>query len=162
MSWLIISRSSQLIVHFDMKPESWWESWTYFSSCLRPLWSWSEQLAWNSLNLHQRPRRVKSDTGSDRGTVFLAWGTGSPLSTGRNELWWGTLHYLWEMHLSTLHNTGELSYTRKLSMVSRVIRTLKDKTARWVFRVRRSQVYQFPIVATPKFSGVEQNKSVSL
>jgi hypothetical protein len=26
MSWLIISCSSQLIVHFDMKPALWWES----------------------------------------------------------------------------------------------------------------------------------------
>lgn len=64
MSWLIISCSSQLIVHFDMKPTSWWESWTYFSSCFRSPIELSQTSSFKgSPKFHQHSRGAVSNTG---------------------------------------------------------------------------------------------------
>lgn len=64
MSWLIISCSSQLIVHFDMKPALWWGSGTYFSSCFRRPIELSQTSSFKgSPQLHQHSRGTVSGTG---------------------------------------------------------------------------------------------------
>lgn len=141
MSWLIISCSSQLIVHFDMKPASWWESWTYFSSCFRS----PVELIWandfkGSPYLQQHSRRAVSDTGGH--TVFLVQGMESPCThrqPGAGDLM--LLYYLWEIRLCPVQtHWGLITHQHDLQCVQSSVLEVRVDSAMQVSETNQEKL----------------------